>query len=222
MGTALLIARLLLAGVFVVAGVSKLRDRAGSQKAVADFGVPSVLAPALGILLPLAELAVAGALIPAATAWWGALGAFVLLLLFVVGIAANLARGRKPDCHCFGQLHSAPAGWSTLVRNGILAAIAGFILWQGRPDAGPSMVAWLGSLSAVQLTGLLIGLFLLVLLVSQWWFLLHLFRQNGRLLVRLDSLEDTLASGGAALAGGAALSQNGARDAAQPEVGLPV
>src|SRR3954453_4768382 len=131
MGTALLIARLLLAGVFVVAGVTKLRDRAGSQKAVADFGVPSVLAPALGILLPLAELVVAGSLMPTATAWWGALGALVLLLLFVVGIAVNLARGRKPECHCFGQLHSAPAGWKTLARNGVLAAVAGFILWAG-------------------------------------------------------------------------------------------
>src|SRR3954468_5895904 len=182
MGTALLIARLLLAGVFVVAGLTKLADRAGSQKAVADFGVPSALAPALGILLPLAELVVAGALIPTVTAWWGALGAFALLLLFVVGIAANLARGRKPDCHCFGQLHSAPAGWSTLVRNVVLAAIAGFVLWQGREGAGPSMVAWLGRLSAAQVAGLIIGLLVLGILVSQWWFLMHLLRQNGRLL----------------------------------------
>ncbi len=51
-----------------------------------------------------------------------------LLSVFVVGITYNLARGRNPECHCFGQLHSAPAGWKTLARNGVLAAVAGFVL----------------------------------------------------------------------------------------------
>jgi uncharacterized membrane protein YphA (DoxX/SURF4 family) len=128
MGTALLAARLLLAAIFLVAGVTKLADRAGSRRGLIDFGVPAVLATPLGILLPLVELALAISLIPVATAWWGAAGALALLLLFVAGISFNLARGRKPDCHCFGQLHSAPAGWSTLARNSALAALAGFIL----------------------------------------------------------------------------------------------
>jgi methylamine dehydrogenase accessory protein MauD len=187
---------LLLALVFVVAGLAKLADRAGSRKAVADFGVPSSLATPLATLLPLAELAVAAALIPAASAWWGALGALALLLLFVAGISINLARGRKPDCHCFGQLHSAPAGWRTLARNGALAAIAGFVLWEGRESAGPSAVGWLGALSSAQLAALIGGLVLLGLLGAQWWFLLHLLRQNGRLFVRLEALE-ALAPGGA-------------------------
>src|SRR3712207_9448411 len=65
------------------------------------------------------ELAVAAALVFTTTAWWGALGALLLLLLFAVAIGANLARGRKPNCRCFGQLHSAPAGWSTLARNAV-------------------------------------------------------------------------------------------------------
>src|SRR3712207_1818636 len=99
MGTALLVARLLLAGVFLVAGLAKLTDRAGSRQGLIGFGIPSALATPLGILLPLAELAVAIALIPISTAWWGALGALALLLLFVVGIGVNLARGRNPDCH---------------------------------------------------------------------------------------------------------------------------
>ena len=99
---------MLLAVVFVAAGAAKLADRAGSRQAVADFGVPSSLATPLATLLPLAELAVAAALIPAASAWWGALGALALLLLFVAGIGINLARGRKPDCHCFGSLSSGP------------------------------------------------------------------------------------------------------------------
>jgi hypothetical protein len=89
MDIALLLARLLPASVFVVAGVAKLADRSGTRQALADFGVPSPLVAPLGALLPLAELAVAAALLPASTAWWGALGALVLLLLFVAGIGVN-------------------------------------------------------------------------------------------------------------------------------------
>ena len=60
--------------VFAVAGVAKLYDRAGSRRAVIDFGVPAPLAAPLAILLPLAELAVAATLLPASTAWWGPWG----------------------------------------------------------------------------------------------------------------------------------------------------
>jgi methylamine dehydrogenase accessory protein MauD len=189
MHVALLVARVLLVLVFGVAGVTKLADRAGSNKALVDFGVPASLAAPLGVLLPLAELAVAVALIPASTAWWGGAGALVLLLLFVVGISANLARGRKPECHCFGQLHSEPAGWKTLVRNGVLAAVAGFVVWWGYGGAGPSAVGWLADLSTAQLLGLGVGVAVLGMVAAQWWLLLGLLRQNGRLAMRLDALE---------------------------------
>ena len=60
----LLIARLLLALVFLVASVAKLADRVGSRQALMDLGVPAPIATRLKILLPLAELAVAATLIP--------------------------------------------------------------------------------------------------------------------------------------------------------------
>ena len=62
MEVALLVARLVLAAVFVVAGVDKLAEPRSLRKAVADFGVPAPLAAPLGILLPLVELAVAAGL----------------------------------------------------------------------------------------------------------------------------------------------------------------
>src|SRR5205085_9532659 len=99
MSVVVLFARLLLAAVFLVAGLAKLADLAGSRQALRDFGVPAQLATPFGTLLPLAELAVAVALVPTVSAWWGAVGALVLLLLFVGGISSNLARGRQPDCH---------------------------------------------------------------------------------------------------------------------------
>src|SRR5215218_5672623 len=216
MDIVLLFARLLLAAVFIVAGGAKLADREGSRRAVADFGVPGALAAPLGTLLPLAELAVAAALIPTSTAFWGAVGALVLLLLFVAGIGANLARGRKPDCHCFGQLHSSPAGWSTLARNGVLAAIAAFLVWQGlEGEVGPSVIGWLGALSTTQLLIVVGGTVVLALVAAQWFFLFGVLRQNGRLLARLNEVEYRLA------AAGLALSENGAHQTSGLPVGSP-
>ncbi len=214
MDVALLLARLLLALVFMVAGVAKLADREGSRRALADFGVPTPLATPLAVLLPLAELAVAAALIPVATAWWGAAGGLTLLLLFVAAIAVNLARGRKAECHCFGQLHSAPVGWKTLARNGVLAAVAGFVVWWGYDGAGPSALGWLVGFSTVQVAGLVVGLAVLGVLAAQWWVLLSLIKQNGRLLMRVDALER-------GLGGGAATSPNDGV-ATQPSPGLPI
>jgi methylamine dehydrogenase accessory protein MauD len=215
---ALLVARLLLAGVFLVAGVAKLADRAGSRQAIVDFGLPARLATPLGIVLPLAELAVAVALIPVSTAWWGALGALALLLLFTAGIGINLARGRQPECHCFGQLHSAPAGWSTLFRNGALAGVSGYVLWEGREGVGPSALSWLGALSTAELSLFIGGLLVLGLLAAVAWFLVHLLRQNGRLLVRLEALEQSIASG----EGPAPAQEQPAENGAQQAPGLPV
>lgn len=170
MDVAALAAKALLTLVFVVAGSSKLADPKGSRRALIDFGFPAALARPLGLLLPLAELAVAAALLPAATAPYGALGALALLLLFVVGIGLNLARGQKPDCHCFGRIHSAPAGPETLARNGALCAVAGFLVWRGW-RGGPSAAGWAGDLPAVGLLGLAGALALVGLLA---------YRSNGR------------------------------------------
>jgi uncharacterized membrane protein YphA (DoxX/SURF4 family) len=89
MDIAILAVRISLALVFAVAGVSKFADRAGSQLALREFGVPDWLARPLGVLLPLVELGVAVALLPAVSAWWEAVGAAALLLLFVVGMTVT-------------------------------------------------------------------------------------------------------------------------------------
>ena len=183
-----------------------------------DFGVPGRLAAPVGALLPLGELAVAVALVPKATAWWGAIGALALLLLFVAGVAVNLARGKRPNCHCFGQLHSGPAGWPTLARNGALAAVAAFVAWRGRDDPGESAVAWLGDLSTEERVGAAAALLGLRLFAALAWAVVRLLRQNGRLLARLDTVEARLAAGEAALGVGPAAPAA----PAAPTEGLPV
>ncbi len=123
--------RVLLGAVFATAGVAKLRDPEGSRNALQEFGLPAPLARPGGVLLPLAEIAIAVALLFPPTARWGAIAAAVLLALFVAAIANAMAHGRAPDCHCFGQVHSEPAGRSTLVRNGVLIAIAAVVAVAG-------------------------------------------------------------------------------------------
>src|SRR4051812_36191388 len=131
METLVIGARILLVVVFATAGVGKLLDVAGSRQAVRDFGVPESVAGASGALLPLVELAAAVLLVFPATAQWGAALALTLLVAFMAGIANALRHGFAPDCHCFGQLHSAPAGRATLARNGLLAVIAAFVAGRG-------------------------------------------------------------------------------------------
>ena len=220
MDLALLAARLLLAAVFAVASMTKFADLPGSRRAVRDFGVPGQLATPFGVLLPLVELAVAVALIPKASARYGALGALMLLILFVLGIATTLARGRRPDCHCFGQLHSSPIGWTTLARNAVLAAVAAFVAWWGWNDPGSSAVAWAADLSTAERLQVLGELVTLGFLAALGWAVIHLLGQNGRLLRRLDALEVKLSASGGAHVPAPAPAPTAAPEAS--ELGLPV
>jgi peroxiredoxin len=196
MATSLVLARCLLALVFAVAALSKFRDRSGSRQAAINFGVPRSVAAAVGFLLPVAELATAVALVPAATAWWGGTAALVLLLVFIGAIGISLARGRRPDCHCFGQIHSAPVGWKTLLRNAALATVAAFIVWQGREDPGPGVGGWLSDMTVGQLVAMTGGAVLLGVMAIATYLFVSFMRQNGRILVRLDELEARLNAGG--------------------------
>lgn len=194
MAEGLLAARLILAAVFAVAGVAKLIDLRGSRQAMAGFGLPESLAAPAGLALPLVELAIGAALIPGRTAWAASLAASALLLLFIAGIGVNLIRGRRPDCHCFGQLHSEPIGSGTIARNLVLLAIAGFVVGEGGINAGDSAVAWIGALTDPEQIALSVSFASLTLMILQAWFLVNVFQQNGRLLVRVDGLEASLAA----------------------------
>lgn len=163
---------------------------------MSDFGLPKLLARPLGVVLPLVEIVVAIALIPAASAHWGALGALVLLGLFVAGIAYVMIRGREAKCHCFGQLHSSRVGWSTLGRNLTLALVAGFVIAGERGGPGPSYMEWIGGLGRDQLLTLSAVAIALASFAGGGWFMLHLLRQHGRILLRLDTLEEELAARG--------------------------
>lgn len=117
-----------LAATFALSGVTKLMDRPGSQEALRGFKVPERFVPAGTYLLPGTELLAALLLLFPATAVFGAGLTCLLLAAFIAAIAVNLAQGRAPDCHCFGQVHSAPISWWTVARNLLLFAMATAVL----------------------------------------------------------------------------------------------
>jgi len=189
----LLAGRLLLAAIFGVAGFSKLASAARARESVIEFGVPASLATPITVALISGELAVAIVLLRSATVWYGAIGALVLLSFFSVAIAANLLRDRRPNCNCFGQLHTAPIGWPTFARNVALAAVAVLVIAYGR-DA-QTRVGWTISLTPAEWLATTAVLVLFALLGVIATLLAQVLRQQGRMLLRFEGIEERLGIG---------------------------
>lgn len=153
----LLALRLILAAVFLLAGATKLVNLDGFRKVLPDFGVPSVLARPVAVVLPAFELILALGLIAAKLAWYASCAALALLVIFILAAGFAMWRGRKPDCNCFGQLHSAPVGLSTVIRNASLAAFALSVVAAGRIHSGPELWTWLDALPGNQRKSAIVG-----------------------------------------------------------------
>ncbi|MDQ0753873.1 putative membrane protein YphA (DoxX/SURF4 family) [Streptomyces africanus] len=146
--------RALLTAVFLIAVVGKV-GRAGAFSAFADslrplaaLSAPAVRTVALAVVA--LEGAVCLALIlpytPATRA--GLPAATALLAVFTVVIARAVGRGTTVRCRCFGR-STAPLGRAHVVRNGLLASVAGAGAAAamvtdpaGGPDPGMVAVAW--------------------------------------------------------------------------------
>jgi uncharacterized membrane protein YphA (DoxX/SURF4 family) len=79
-----LIARLFLASVLLLAGLSKLVDRRGARRAIVEFGVARPLAAPLAVVVSVAELATAAALLVGWSLLWGAVVAVASTLIAVL------------------------------------------------------------------------------------------------------------------------------------------
>lgn len=190
MSAALLATRLALGALLVVAGTAKCLNLGAFRRRLADFGIPAALVAPLGALLPPVEIAT-GAALWSPAAMWGAAGASGLFAAFSVAIAANLWRGRRPACGCFGQLDTTPIGRATLVRALLLTAVAGVLVWRG-PGADLWPTLW-GTAQGGGGWMLVVGLCAAALVV-QGAMVYMLLRQQGRLLIRVEALEARLKS----------------------------
>jgi hypothetical protein len=73
------------------------------------------------------------------------------------------------------------------------AAAGGPVVWNGPDGTGANTVRWLDELTTPQRVALVGEVFALGLLAGLVWVLVHLLCQNGRMLLRLDTLEARLA-----------------------------
>jgi peroxiredoxin/uncharacterized membrane protein YphA (DoxX/SURF4 family) len=193
METGILLLRILLAGMFALAGFAKFADLKGSEKAFRDFGVPASVALGGSISLSVAEIVIAVMLLSTAWSWYGAVGASALLLLFIGQMIFLLARGDTPDCHCFGQVHSEPVGVKSIVRNVIFAAMSLTLVARGAAGQGTSI----STLSNDAMMQLAVGVTIAALLVAIMFYLRKLTEQQSAMIKRLEVMELVAREGGA-------------------------
>ncbi|MEM9608280.1 MAG: MauE/DoxX family redox-associated membrane protein [Actinomycetota bacterium] len=119
-----MVARIVLGGVFLLSGATKLVDRSWPESASA-FGLPRLGA----LALPPVELVV-GALIVVGIGGAGpVLVGAGLLVGFTAAILVLLARGGEaPACACFGAWSRRPISGRTVGRNVVLLAVAAVTL----------------------------------------------------------------------------------------------
>lgn len=122
--------RLVLAGVWIAAGASKITDLDASVRATRAYALlPELAAQIVGGALPAVEILLGVLLVLGVGVRAVGVVSAVLMAGFVVGIASAWARGLQIDCGCFGsggQLADGAAptyGWE-LLRDGALLALA--------------------------------------------------------------------------------------------------
>jgi uncharacterized membrane protein YphA (DoxX/SURF4 family) len=116
-----------LGGVFLVAGASKVAAGAPWERQAAELGAP----PSVSAILPWVELVLGALLVAQVARRWVAGAALLLLVVFSAFLVLRLRQGRRPPCACFGGWSTRPLGWRHVARNGALAALAAVGLVSG-------------------------------------------------------------------------------------------
>ena len=124
-----LIARLVLAGVFLQAGLPKVQDPVAFAVAIENYRIISgSWAMAAAIVLPWLEIVIGIGLL---TPWLRRASACTMIGLLGVFIALHLlswARGLDIDCGCFGESAGSPDYHWLILRNLALLITSIFVL----------------------------------------------------------------------------------------------
>ncbi|GAA4372102.1 MauE/DoxX family redox-associated membrane protein [Nocardioides caricicola] len=130
-----LLARVVVGGVWIVAGALKLPDPAQSVNAVRAYQLlPGELVQPVGQLLPVLEIVIGLCLVLGLLTRWMAAASAVLFVLFIIGIASAWARGITIDCGCFGGGGYDPDAadkypWE-IARDAALLLASLFLVWK--------------------------------------------------------------------------------------------
>ena len=122
-------AAVVLAAVFAIAAVAKLRDLDATESEFDGLGLPR--AHFFARFVPLVELAVVALLLILPPA--GAIAALVTLAFFTTFLIGRLRSGVRAPCACFGASRAVPLSPLTIVRNFSLMMLAAATLGADRP-----------------------------------------------------------------------------------------
>jgi len=126
---ALIACRVILGGLFLIAGLTKAYDPAGFATEIQNYHlVPWVGGVLLALFLPWVEIFAAGALFLKRFQRGALLLISAMLIVYSAALISAMARGLNIDCGCFGRLISSTGIVWALIRNAGLMIPAG-ILW---------------------------------------------------------------------------------------------
>lgn len=184
----LILTRLLLAGLFLVSGITKLSNRQSFYETLINFGIPKKTHKALGLFLPWIEITLAIFLLLPYTVWVGGVISLILIAIFTILISYNLIKKKYPACNCFG-VDNKPINAFTLLRNIGLIACSLLLVLHGVQYEHKDIAAWFSDISTMLGLSSLLAWLLVVIVLVEGWIILKLIRQHGRLILRIDNLE---------------------------------
>lgn len=128
-------ARLVLAGVLIAAGLLKVVDPQSSVQAVRGYELlPPALEAAVGWGLPFVEIGLGLLLVAGVFTWVVAVAVAALVLVFIAAVVSAAVRGLTIDCGCFGGGGTVGIGQteygSEIVRDVGLLLLAVWLVWQ--------------------------------------------------------------------------------------------
>ncbi len=122
-----LVASIVLGALFLLAGASKVALGDAWVAQAGELGTPRWIAT----VVPWVELVVGALLVSQVAPVAVAVAAIVLLVAFTALIVAQLARGRRPPCACFGTWSARPIGPRHVLRNAAMVGLATLVLLAG-------------------------------------------------------------------------------------------
>jgi len=122
---AVLIVRVVIGGIFIVAGAAKMGHFAEFAQQIAAFRIlPQPLVAPMAVLMPFVEIVVGACLVAGFSTRVAAWIAVALLFVFDVAIASAVVRGLHLNCGCFGPNDATVTTWAEVGRDAIFVVLA--------------------------------------------------------------------------------------------------
>lgn len=129
-------AALFFGGVFIYAGVLKLRDPLLFQKDIESFDlIGDPWTAMLAVSLPWLELLAGLAVITGILRNGGLLLLNLSLVVFFGAIGSAWYRGLNIECGCFGGANATPSYAGLFIRDGLLLALGLALMWKDARSA---------------------------------------------------------------------------------------